>query len=331
MARESFRSVVPVARNPRLLDTGQPIVCIGSCFVEAMGRRLQSSHLDVDLNPTGILYNPAVIAAALRRIVSGAPWVSSDLFAHAGLWRSWDHDTSFTASSRRAALREMNKRLRLAHQRIERLNTLILTFGTAFAWRLNDGDRLVANCHTLPGDRFTRSLTPMNEIVDDFAPVLDQLYLARPHLNVILTVSPVRHLRNDAHENSVSKAHLMAAAHALESRFPQLYYFPAYEIVMDELRDYRFYERDYAHLTGEAEDYIWQRFCEACLSPRAQRLVAEMAPLVRAMEHRVLKPRTDATKAFARSQIALVDKIEQRYEGLSLSDERAYFRRLLPR
>jgi hypothetical protein len=272
-----------------------------------------------------------VIAQILRRISAGRTYRTAELFQYGGSWRSFDHSTTFNAPTARKCLRGINARFAKARDTCAELDTLIITMGTAYTWFLKRNDRLVSNCHTIPQVNFDRRLIPAAVIAEQLGGVLAELYARRPDLNVILTVSPVRHLRSNPHQNSLSKAHLMAAAGELEERFPQLYYFPAYEIVLDELRDYRFYGRDKAHLSEEAEEYVWQRFAEACLDTRAREFVAEIEPVVRAMGHRPRDEGAEATTRFAREQYGKVRALEKKFPQARLEAERAHFERLVAR
>lgn len=281
-----FRTVVPVAENPRPIALNHTILSIGSCFAEIMGRRLRDYRFHSVSNPAGVLFNPRSVADCLRRGLRGTPYARHELFEHESLWHSLDHHSEFSAGTADECLTRINTRLAMAHRQMARLDTLLVTFGTALAFCLRDEkDRVASNCHKLPATQFDRRLLTVESIVADWVPLLEQLYAQRPDLNVIITVSPVRHLRDEPHENTVSKAHLVCAVHALEQRFPQLYYFPAYEIVLDELRDYRFFAPDMAHPNETAGQYVWQQFAAACLAPRAQQFVHELDPVFQGLTH----------------------------------------------
>jgi hypothetical protein len=327
-AQDPFRLAIKVAKNRRRIGLDSTVISIGSCFSEVVGRRLRDRHFRVVLNPTGTVYNPLAIAHALRRIAAGRTYRTSELFQFRGAWRSFDHSTAFNATSSRACLRGINGHLAEAHAACGKLDVLIITLGTAYAWFLKQNDRLVSNCHTVPQVHFDRRLMPPAVIAEQLAGLLEEFYERRPDLNVILTVSPVRYLRSDAHSNSLSKAHLMTAVGELEQRFPTLYYFPAYELVLDELRDYRFFGRDRAHLSEEAEEYVWQRFIEACLDKRAGEFLAAVEPIIRATEHRIRDGGGEETVRFARGQYAAVRAVEKEFPEVKLERERAHFGRL---
>ena len=324
-----FRTVVTPQPHPSPIELESPILALGSCFALVIGERLRQRHFNIDLNPFGTLYNPLSIARTLERILDGTPYREDELLHHDGRWVSFDHDTSFEADSTEACLSRINARLREAHASVQHLKTLVVTFGTSFAWFLNDQDRVVANCHKLPPDVFSRRLLAIENIVETWSVLLTRLYRTMPGISVIASVSPVRHLRNDPHENSVAKAHLLVALHQLQQRFESLYYFPSYEIVLDELRDYRFYSRDYAHVSEEAEEYVWERFLEACVGEGARSFVRMYEPLRKACAHRVVRPREPAAQSFALSQLKLIEKLEKRYPAVSFDGERVHFERII--
>ncbi len=327
---DPLRTVVPVAPLRSRIGPHHAVLCLGSCFAEAIGRRLAEHCFRTQLNPLGPLYNPSSIAQTLDRLLHGRLWTSRELRTHGGLWFSFDAHAECAADTRPTALRRLNSRIAPVIDLVPRLDVLLLTFGTAWVWELRENGRIVANCHRVPAEHFTRRLLSVDEIVVPWTELLECLYALRPELRVVLTVSPVRHLRDNPHDNTVSKAHLVSAVYRLEKRFPALHYFPAYEIVLDELRDYRFFARDHAHLSAEAEEYVWRRFCQAALSPEGSELLEAVEPLLRAAEHR---PRGggSALHRFAREQLARLEAVESRFAGTDCSALRAHFSGLIAR
>jgi hypothetical protein len=325
---DPFRTIVPAPSIPRPLGIGEPVLSLGSCFAEVIGERLSSHCLSCITNPFGPLYNPAAIARALQRMLDARRWSKRELIEHEGLWRSFDAHAALGAPTASQALRRLNGGLDQAVEQLSELTMLLVTFGTAWVWQLRDTKQVVANCHRLPPERFNRRLLSIEEIVAEWTPLLEGIHARLPRARVVLTVSPVRHLRNDPHENSISKAHLLAAVNELQNRFASLHYFPAYEIVLDELRDYRFFARDRAHLTEEAEEYVWQRFVQSALDNKARALVEAVAPLLAAAAHRV-SSHTDAAKRFAESQLERVARIEREFPGACCDQLRQTFVSLL--
>lgn len=252
------------------------VVTLGSCFADAIGTRLEEGGFRVERNPFGTLYNPLSVAEALERIVDCREITSDDLVQHEGLFHSWHHHGSFSRPTAEETLVVCNSRIRQAHSALREARVLMLTFGTAYVFSLASDSAeegtgmVVANCHKLPPRHFTRRRMTVEETVGRWKPLLQKLIAYNSELITILTVSPIRHMADGAHGNQVSKATLLLAVEELVSIFnPQfpISYFPAYEIVLDELRDYRFYGPDLSHPSALAEDIVYDRFQRATMTP----------------------------------------------------------------
>lgn len=264
---------VAVAPMPFAVDFTMGIVSLGSCFSDEIGRRLQEGDFHVELNPFGALYNPASIAAALQRLMEDREIGSEDLVEHEGLWHSWHHHGSFSRAMAEETLDACNDRIHQAHKALKEASLLMVTFGTA--WVFEKEGSIVANCHKLPPQIFVRRRMTVEEIVALWKPLLQKLAEFCPKLNVLFTVSPIRHMADGAHGNQLSKSTLLLAIDELvntpnpPSRGDEggCYYFPAYEIVLDELRDYRFFDAKMTHPTPLAVDIVWERFQQATMAP----------------------------------------------------------------
>lgn len=252
---------------PFRLDFASGIVSLGSCFANEIGIRLQESDFHIDINPFGALYNPASIAAALNRLIEDRPIGMEDLVKHEGHWHSWHHHGSFSHKSSGATLTACNNRIHQAHQTLKEAHLLMITFGTA--WMFEHNGQVVANCHKLPPEEFVRRKMTVEEIVALWGSLLEQLHTYYPTLNILLSVSPIRHLADGAHGNQLSKSTLLLAIDEIITKHPTLntYYFPAYEIVLDELRDYRFFDDKMTHPTPLAVDIVWDHFQRATMLP----------------------------------------------------------------
>ncbi|MFP4417114.1 MAG: GSCFA domain-containing protein [Fibrobacterota bacterium] len=329
-AASAFRTMVPITPNQHRISHGSSIVSIGSCFAENIGDRLTDFRFEPLQNPTGVVYNPLSLAASLMRLLKGTPYSPDDTFEFNGCWRCFDYHSRFSAVTQDELLQNINGILSYTHRFLNSLDTLIITLGTAYGYFLKDTDQVVSNCHRLPAKRFDRRLITNEEASRRLSEVLEYLLFLRPSLNVIMTVSPVRHLRDNPHENSISKAHLLCCVENIQRIFPEhVYYFPAYEIMIDELRDYRFYERDMAHPSDLAVDYIWDQFCKACLSDEAQGFVADYEPVRNARNHRIENSSSSQTRQFARTMLEKIDRLEKKHPNIALDDDRDYFNTLL--
>lgn len=261
---------VNVSPLPVHIDVGSVVVSLGSCFADEIGQRMLRDGFNVDVNPFGTLYNPASVAAALGRLVDDCEVEASDLVQHDGLFHSWHHHGSFSRPSVEETLDVCNNRIHAAHNSLMKADVLLVTFGTAWVFerKMENGVRnVVANCHKLPASTFERRRMSVDEIVELWRPLMQKLSTFNPHLSTIFTVSPIRHMADGAHGNQLSKSTLLLAIDKLlTERMPQIHYFPAYEIVLDELRDYRFYAADMAHPSPLASDIVYSRFQQATMS-----------------------------------------------------------------
>ncbi|MBR4505671.1 MAG: GSCFA domain-containing protein [Bacteroidales bacterium] len=262
---------IPVAQMPFRLDFASGIVSLGSCFADEIGSRLHNGGFCIEQNPFGTLYNPASIAAALHRIVDDSEITEADLVQHEGLWHSWHHHGSFSRATKEECLQACNSHIHQAHTALKEASLLMVTFGTA--WVFEHDGAVVANCHKLPPQQFVRRRMDINEIESLWQPLLKELHAYYPTLNILFTVSPIRHMADGAHGNQLSKSTLLLAIDQLttqaitQSSNQAIAYFPSYEIVLDELRDYRFFAADMAHPTPLAVDIVWDRFQQACMTP----------------------------------------------------------------
>ncbi len=307
---------------PRLTHRDS-LMLMGSCFASQMGERLRQAKFDCDVNPYGVLYNPLSISTALREIASGRQYAADDLFPADGCWHSPMHHGDFSAGSPDEALRRINARLSAACTRLASLDVLLLTFGTSWVYEDRLSGRVVGNCHKLPANRFRRRRLSVEDITGDYARLLADLWELRPGLKVVFTVSPIRHVRDGLHANQLSKATLLLAADALQQRFAgRVFYFPAYELLNDELRDYRFYADDLVHPSVLAEDYVWQRFSEACFSGETLQIAAESENIGRMLRHEPFRPGSEEYKRFLGQIVLKIDRLNGKYPYLDFAKER---------
>lgn len=270
------------------LDYGSGMFMLGSCFTENIGQKLSYYKFPVDINPCGIVYNPLSVAQVLSFLLQEKIFDANDLIENNGLWVSPFHHGSFSSPDKEVCLRGMNERLRRASAFLRKANVLILTWGTAWAYRDRETGSVVANCHKFPADRFDRFCLTQEEIVNTYRILISQLRQLNPDLKLLFTVSPIRHWKDGAHGNQLSKAVLLLAQEQLRQETEGIYYFPAYELFMDELRDYRFYAEDMLHPSDAAVEYIWEKFRETYLSPSVQPLMKRIEKVNKILRHRPL-------------------------------------------
>lgn len=253
----NWRTEIAIPKSPWQLSLDSRILLIGSCFTDEIGAKMQAYGLHADCNPTGVLYNPLSIVQSLNGDMR------VELVEHDGLFHSMSHHGSFSGTDSEQVLRRCLESLAALHLALAQADTVFVTFGTAYVYYRNN--QVVANCHKLPEREFTRERLSVEEILTAWRPLIRTM----PDKHWVFTVSPIRHQRDGMHQNQLSKAVLLMAIDRLQLEFPeQVTYFPAYEIVLDELRDYRFYADDLVHPSPAAVEYIWQRLCDTFISPQ---------------------------------------------------------------
>ncbi len=298
------------------------ILMMGSCFSEHIGRRMKEEKFDCTLNPFGIVFNPLSILQALQRLKENNTFQASELVPGQGLWHSLMHHGSFSAPSQEETLAHIRSSYPEAAARYAGNDLLILTWGSAYVYIHKEKGTVVANCHKLPASHFQQKRLSMEEIIQPYTPFLKEWLAERPGRRVLLTVSPVRHLRDGLHENQLSKATLLLAADALQQAFPgQVHYFPAYEILMDELRDYRFYDADMLHPSPVTVEYIYEQFSSCCFPSDTQRAARECRELSRMLSHRPLHPDSPAWQEFRQRTRLKITELQLRYPYLSFQKE----------
>ena len=321
---KNFRTVIKFSGSPEKFDHRSSILMIGSCFAENIGEKLLQNKFNIALNPFGILYNPASIARSVNRIISGGLYQLDELCQNHELWCSFDHHGRFSDTDAERCLQGINDELSEAHRKLHRLDWLIITFGTAWIYSLKGTGEIVANCHKLPSDIFIRRRMDPDEIVAGWNQVVASLRQVNPDINILFTVSPVRHLRDGAHENQISKSTLLLAIDRICREHPRSYYFPAYEIMLDDLRDYRFYDTDMIHPNSTAIDYIWDMFCNTYISEHAIEVMKEIEKIVNASKHRPIHRTTEIQK-FTTAFLEKIELLQQKMPYLDFGKEISMF------
>ena len=310
------------------------LMLIGSCFAGNIGAALLEKKFNVDVNPFGVQYNPLSIATILSRIVDGTPFAenSPELFEHNGKWHSILHHSDFSRDSRRELTECINKRLSAAHNAIGECDTIIITLGTAYAYTRNSDNTVAGNCHKLPGNCFTRSLLGIEDITERMQSVMQHIIALNPGVKFIFTVSPIRHLRDGAHDNQKSKATLLLAIDRITEALPQnTAYFPSYEIMMDELRDYRFYADDMLHPSTKAIEYIWECFDKCYFNEATRKLNTKTTEIARGLAHRPFDPDAAAYKQFVTQLLKKIEDIEKEHPYIDFENEKRQCNTLLNR
>ncbi|MCL2597141.1 MAG: GSCFA domain-containing protein [Paludibacter sp.] len=280
-----FLTHVNILPSSRKINYQSKILSFGSCFSESIGKKLQRAYFQIDINPFGILFNPASIAQNIEMLIENHNFTENDLLKNGSLYFNFAFDTSFSDYCVKKCLEKMNSRFTMGFNDLQNADILFITFGTAWVFEHKETGKIVANCHKLPSENFVRRRLDIDEIVFNFQKLFLKLKKFNPDLFIILTVSPIRHVKDGFHENNLSKSILLLSAEKLEKEFENIMYFPAYEIVMDELRDYRFYATDMLHPSESAVEHIWEKFSDTFFSPQTKKILSLAQKVAADNEH----------------------------------------------
>jgi hypothetical protein len=292
-----WRTEVPHAKGLTEISHEQTILAVGSCFAEEIGKKLLRYRFRIDINPYGILYNPASISECLENLVEGKVYSEDDLIQDQGLWKSLSHHSSFAHTDKKGALDLMNTRAKDAYQRMREAGHLMITLGNSWVFRYLPSGKIAGNCHKIPADQFRQERLSVEECVEKLRRAIGKVRDLNPTVKVILTISPVRYLKHGFAGNQAGKAVLILAVEELVKTIPGVHYFPAYEYIMDDLRDYRFYASDLIHPGANAVDYIWEKFSLSFFSEQTRAANSQLESLLLDSEHRFLFPESEQAKA----------------------------------
>lgn len=301
------------------------LLLVGSCFTEHIGGRLDSLKFDVMQNPHGILFDPISVCDSLVSYVEGRQYTQQDLFFYQELWQSWAHHSRFSGTDRDQVLQRINASQEAAHHFLQTADWLVITLGSSYSYILEEQQRPVANCHRAPSPWFRKHLCSIDETVAALDTMMHRLFRFNSGIRIIFTISPVRHLRDGIVENSRSKARLIEAVHHLVNKFDRLHYFPAYELLIDVLRDYRFYDIDLAHPNYLGTEFVLDKFRESYIDPADHDLMDQVQQILTARKHKAFQPQTQAHRNFLQQFANKTKLLMENYPFLNLSEELAYF------
>lgn len=306
----NFRTEIlltPSSKRIRLIDR---ILTIGSCFSDAIGSRLLSNKVNTLVNPFGTVYNPYSIHKVIGHATSNSQ-VSQELLARRkDCVFHYDFHSRFSAANQQMLIKILQAAVSHAHDFLSKTKWLIITYGTAWVYELNDTNSIVANCHKMPQNLFKKYLLTQKKMVDSFENMYMDLKAINPEIEIILTVSPVRHIKDTLELNSVSKSVLRIACHTISEQHSDVHYFPSYEILMDDLRDYRFYKADMIHPSDVAEDYIWQKFVDGHFDDELKVFLAKWKDIASALNHRPFNPGSEPHQKFVAETIKKLEELK---------------------
>lgn len=271
------------------------LLFLGSCFADEVGGICRGLGFDALVNPFGVLYNPVSIAQSVERLKSGRPFCREEVIAVGeGCYCTFSHNTAFWRPSEQALMEYVNLSLEAAHEHFLKEKWVVISLGTSWVFRHKESDQVVSNCHKLPANQFVRQFLTTEQSFQYLSEIVRQ----HPEKQFIFTVSPLRHVKDGLHENQLSKAALLLAVDQVCKQFDSAHYFPAYEILLDELRDYRFYKEDMVHPTEQAVRYIWERFTDFAVDPKEKPAMQAAAELRKMLKHKPLFPESETYKRF---------------------------------
>lgn len=318
-----FRTELPAFSFPHKMKHGQQILLVGSCFTEHMGNYLADSGFHILQNPHGILFNPLSVQKAIDDYLECSQYEKESLTYNSGLFHSWNHHSRFSYPDANHSIFEINKSNEYAHSFLKNTDWLVLTLGSAFVYHLVENNIPVANCHKFNANTFTKKLLSPIQTEEVLNEIINKVQAQIPNIKILLTVSPVRHAREGLIENNRSKASLLYGVHAAVANFDNVFYFPSYELVMDDLRDYRFFMEDLIHPNKQATDYVWGRFKESLFSQETEQISSKVQKLKTSARHKSFNPDTPENQAFLQKLSADIVQLKKSHSRVFIDEELA--------
>ncbi len=323
---DNFRTEIKVEESIAKIDYDSNILFLGSCFATNIGEKFKSSRMNTMVNPYGVIYNPISVANTLESIINKREFKCEDLNLYGERWHSFLHHSSFSDRDKDACLHKINESNKNAHDYLKSANYIFITFGTSWVYQWIHNEKIVSNCHKYPAKEFNRFILNIDEIVSRYKKLLTELLVFNPKLKIVFTISPVRHLKDGAHGNQISKSTLMLAVDSIIEQFESCNYFPAYELLLDDLRDYRFYDVDMVHPNSVTIDYIWRKLESCFFSNKTLEYIKEMHKLVKAIGHKPYDSASESYQMFLKNQIEKVDYLIYKYPKVDFISDLNYFK-----
>ncbi len=314
----NFHLQFPIVPFKEKINYRQSFLFIGSCFAENIGEEMEKYKFTTFINPNGIVYNAASITIALRKHITNYQMKESELFFANEVWNSWEHHSSFSKVEKKNTVEDINNSISKANNVIKQADWLSITFGSAYYYKRNNTGRIVANCHKQPQKEFTKHLLTTNEIVTDYTALMEELKSINPKLKIVFTVSPVRYIRDGVIENTRSKAILIEAIHQLKDKHTNVFYFPAYELVIDDLRDYRFFKEDMVHPNKQAIKYVFEKFVETTFDDESKHIYERIKEIVLSDNHLPISSESVAHQNFIKANNTKREQLQKEFPFLQL-------------
>ncbi|MEN8186476.1 MAG: GSCFA domain-containing protein [Bacteroidota bacterium] len=314
-----FRTEIIIPKQENLIDYQSNIVLFGSCFTENMESHFNYLKFNNTANSHGIIFNPVAIEKAVSDCVEEKKYDQNDLYHHNELWLSLNHHTRFSSDKQEEVLTKINSEIQDANRSLKKASHVLITLGTARVYRFKETSDLVANCHKVPQKYFDHELLSIQEIIASLNRIIKKIESVNTNITFLFTVSPVRHIKDGLAENSLSKAHLLSAIRqVVDAR--NYFYFPSYEIMMDDLRDYRFYASDMVHPNEIAMEYIWDKFKGSWISEESYQLMKEIDNIQRSLQHRPFRKNSKQYQDFLKNLENKIESIESKYPQIRFNE-----------
>jgi len=315
-----FRTEIPLPSYPFRVDYHSKVYGLGSCFVDNMRTKFAYYQFQHRINDFGVIFNPASINILVNRILKQDFFTENDIFQHQNIWKSFDLHSVMNHPEQTEILKRINTKLQENSSFIRQADLIIFTLGTAWVYRHKKSQKIVANCHKIAGNEFDKILLSPTEIINSLSQMKDMVFTANPRAKILFSISPVRHLKDGFVDNQRSKAHLLTAVHNIVDH-EKSFYFPAYEILMDDLRDYRFYDFDMIHPNLTAIDYIWQIFQESLIDKKAFSVMSEIDKINKALQHKAFNPDSEAYQKHLKNTLQKIKKLQREYSWMKFDLE----------
>ena len=317
-----FRTEINIPKSKIQFEHNDKVLTIGSCFAENISKYFSYYKFNILENPFGVLYNPVSIYNSLLFAIQEKQFTKKDLIFDQSEYHSFFHHSDFSHHDAQICLSKINDNLLITHEYLKECDKLIISLGTSYVYKHKDSEIIVSNCHKIPQSEFERFRLTIEEVKNYLQNIVDQLKIYNSTLSIIFTVSPVRHWKDGAVDNQLSKSILLLAVNEIVGKNKKCEYFPSYEIIMDDLRDYRFYNEDLIHPNKIATDYIWEKFSESHFSKKCFIIMNEVKKIVQAVSHKPRNPQSDKHQAFIKNNIELIKELQKNYDHIDLEEER---------
>jgi hypothetical protein len=307
----TFRTELLIEKSAHQVTLGDQFLTIGSCFSDAVGTRLTENKFNTLVNPVGILYNPHSIHKQLRTMLHNQSLPAHTYLQNNEVFLNYDFHSEFSSLNRNEIENKITDTISTSHDFLKKATWIFITYGSAWVYERNDTGEIVSNCHKMPASGFTKSLLSQKKVLESFDAFYRDLKASNPNCKIILTVSPVRHIKDTLQLNSVSKSVLRLACQSISETYSDAFYFPSYEIMLDDLRDYRFYKSDMIHPTEEAEEYIWNKFSDSYFDTSTKEFITKWNPIHTALQHKPFHHQSTAHQTFLAKTLVQLEELSK--------------------